>query len=182
VGICSYLLVNFWYTRIAANQSSISALLTNRVGDCFLTIGMFAVLWGFGDGEEMLLCSFTIIDCVNQFSLSKKCVLRANPRLVDPNFITGFSDYYNHFRNKSTGQNKSTECRALMVWGTNLTSQVGTGRFTKQVSNMIKLPAYQKSVIIGLLLSDGWLTMATTTSKNARLGFGQSAANSRYIT
>ncbi len=55
MGICSYLLVNFWYTRIAANQSSISALLTNRVGDCFLTIGMFAVLWGFGDGEEMLL-------------------------------------------------------------------------------------------------------------------------------
>lgn len=48
VGICSYLLVNFWYTRIAANQSSISALLTNRVGDCFLTIGMFAILWSFG--------------------------------------------------------------------------------------------------------------------------------------
>ena len=53
VGICSYLLVNFWYTRIAANQSSISALLTNRVGDCFLTIGMFAILWSFGNYTEM---------------------------------------------------------------------------------------------------------------------------------
>ena len=49
VGICSYLLVSFWFTRIAANQSSISALLTNRVGDCFLTIGMFALLWSFGN-------------------------------------------------------------------------------------------------------------------------------------
>lgn len=49
VGICSYLLVSFWFTRIAANQSSISALLTNRVGDCFLTVGMFAVLWSFGN-------------------------------------------------------------------------------------------------------------------------------------
>ena len=48
VGICSYLLVNFWFTRIAANQSSISAFLTNRVGDCFLTIGIFAILWSFG--------------------------------------------------------------------------------------------------------------------------------------
>lgn len=54
VGICSYLLVNFWYTRIAANQSSISALLTNRLGDCFLTIGMFAILWSFGNCENML--------------------------------------------------------------------------------------------------------------------------------
>lgn len=49
VGVCSYLLVSFWFTRIAANQSSISAFLTNRVGDCFLTIGMFALLWSFGN-------------------------------------------------------------------------------------------------------------------------------------
>ena len=49
VGICSYLLVSFWFTRIAANQSSVSAFLTNRVGDCFLTIGMFVLLWTFGD-------------------------------------------------------------------------------------------------------------------------------------
>jgi NADH-ubiquinone oxidoreductase chain 5 len=49
VGVCSYLLVSFWFTRIAANQSSISAFLTNRVGDCFLTIGMFAILWSIGN-------------------------------------------------------------------------------------------------------------------------------------
>lgn len=49
VGVCSYLLVNFWFTRIAANQSSLSALLTNRVGDCLLTVGMFAILWSFGN-------------------------------------------------------------------------------------------------------------------------------------
>lgn len=48
VGVCSYLLVSFWFTRIAANQSSLSAFLTNRVGDCFLTIGMFAILWCLG--------------------------------------------------------------------------------------------------------------------------------------
>jgi hypothetical protein len=53
VGICSYLLVSFWFTRIAANQSSMSAFLTNRVGDCFLTIGMFAVLWSFGKKKKM---------------------------------------------------------------------------------------------------------------------------------
>lgn len=49
VGVCSYLLVSFWFTRIAANQSSLSAFLTNRVGDCFLTVGMFAILLSFGN-------------------------------------------------------------------------------------------------------------------------------------
>jgi NADH-ubiquinone oxidoreductase chain 5 len=49
VGVCSYLLVSFWFTRISANQSSISAFLTNRVGDYLLTIGMFTVIWAFGN-------------------------------------------------------------------------------------------------------------------------------------
>jgi NADH-ubiquinone oxidoreductase chain 5 len=49
VGVCSYLLVSFWFTRIAANQSSMSAFLTNRVGDCLLTIGMFTIIWTFGN-------------------------------------------------------------------------------------------------------------------------------------
>jgi len=54
VGVCSYLLVNFWYTRIAANQSSIAAFLTNRVGDSFLTLGMFLMIWSFGNNTKCL--------------------------------------------------------------------------------------------------------------------------------
>ena len=64
VGICSYLLVSFWFTRIAANQSSISAFLTNRVGDCFLTIGMFALLWSFGNIDYSTI--FSLAPFVNE--------------------------------------------------------------------------------------------------------------------
>ncbi len=59
VGICSYLLVSFWFTRIAANQSSISAFLTNRVGDCFLTIGMFVILWSLGNIDYSTIFSLS---------------------------------------------------------------------------------------------------------------------------
>ena len=62
----------------------------------------------------------------------------------------------------------------IVVWGQNLSSSVGLGRFTKQVSNMIQIPAYQQSVITGLMLSDGWLIFGSKTSKYARLGFKQS--------
>ena len=35
VGFCSYLLINFWFTRIQANKSAIKAVICNRVGDFF---------------------------------------------------------------------------------------------------------------------------------------------------
>ena len=59
VGVCSYLLVSFWFTRIAANQSSISAFLTNRVGDCLLTIGIFSILWSYGNVDYSTVFSIT---------------------------------------------------------------------------------------------------------------------------
>ena len=43
VGLCSYLLINFWYTRIQANKAAIKAVIVNRIGDTALTIGIFLV-------------------------------------------------------------------------------------------------------------------------------------------
>jgi NADH-ubiquinone oxidoreductase chain 5 len=63
VGVCSYLLVSFWFTRIAANQSSLSAFLTNRVGDCFLTIGIFVIFWTFGNIDYYTV--FSLVPYIN---------------------------------------------------------------------------------------------------------------------
>ena len=49
IGISSYLLINFWYTRLQANKSAISALTVNRVGDMFLSLGLFRIFWVFGN-------------------------------------------------------------------------------------------------------------------------------------
>ena len=75
VGVCSYLLVSFWYTRIAANQSSVSAFLTNRVGDCFLTIGMFSMLWSFGNIDYSTVFSIAPIINHNSLTLIGICLL-----------------------------------------------------------------------------------------------------------
>ena len=75
VGVCSYLLVSFWYTRLAANQSSISAFLTNRVGDCFLTIGMFSMLWTFGNIDYSTVFSIAPIINYNSLTLIGICLL-----------------------------------------------------------------------------------------------------------
>jgi len=75
VGVCSYLLVSFWFTRIAANQSSISAFLTNRVGDCFLTIGMFAILWSFGNIDYSTVFSIAPLMNENIITIIGICLL-----------------------------------------------------------------------------------------------------------
>lgn len=43
VGVSSYLLINFWFTRIQANKSAIKAMLVNRVGDFFILLAMFTI-------------------------------------------------------------------------------------------------------------------------------------------
>nr|UDP55425.1 NADH dehydrogenase subunit 5 [Schizostauron trachyderma] len=43
VGLCSYLLINFWFTRIQANKAAIKAMLLNRIGDFCLLIGIFLI-------------------------------------------------------------------------------------------------------------------------------------------
>lgn len=40
VGLVSYLLVNFWFTRIAANKASLSALFLNKIGDLFFILAL----------------------------------------------------------------------------------------------------------------------------------------------
>ena len=43
VGLCSYLLVGFWYDRPSANAAAIKAFIVNRVGDFGFALGIFAV-------------------------------------------------------------------------------------------------------------------------------------------
>jgi NADH-ubiquinone oxidoreductase chain 5 len=47
VGLCSYLLINFWFARLQANKAAIKAMLVNRVGDFGLALGIFAIFLTF---------------------------------------------------------------------------------------------------------------------------------------
>jgi len=43
VGLCSFLLINFWYTRVQANKAAIKAMIINRIGDFGLMIGILLI-------------------------------------------------------------------------------------------------------------------------------------------
>ena len=74
VGVCSYLLICFWFTRIAANQSSLSAFLTNRVGDWFLTVGIFIIFWSIGNVDYATLFSLAPFISENIITIIGICI------------------------------------------------------------------------------------------------------------
>src|SRR5947208_9823951 len=57
VGVTSYLLISFWYTRVQATKSALQAILVNRVGDWAFLIGLFGLFWLFGTLEYSTLFS-----------------------------------------------------------------------------------------------------------------------------
>ncbi len=48
VGLCSYLLIGFWYRKDSASAAGLKAFLVNRVGDAGLIVGMVFIFHAFG--------------------------------------------------------------------------------------------------------------------------------------
>jgi NADH-quinone oxidoreductase subunit L len=48
VGLCSYLLISFWFHKKTASQAGKKAFLVNRVGDWGFTLGLFLIFTTFG--------------------------------------------------------------------------------------------------------------------------------------
>src|SRR5207253_933155 len=45
VGLCSYLLIGFYYERKSAGDAANKAFITNRIGDAGFILGMFTIAW-----------------------------------------------------------------------------------------------------------------------------------------
>lgn len=49
VGLSSYLLINFWFTRLEANKAALKAFLMNRIGDWGIILGIYLIIGLIGD-------------------------------------------------------------------------------------------------------------------------------------
>lgn len=59
VGICSFLLINFWYTRIIANKAALKAILVNKLGDLSLILGIILTLYSFNSVDFLTLSALS---------------------------------------------------------------------------------------------------------------------------
>jgi len=70
VGLCSYLLIGYWYDRPSANAAAIKAFIVNRIGDLAFAVGVALVFFKFGSIEF-----FTIFPAIAQHKADTYSVL-----------------------------------------------------------------------------------------------------------
>ncbi len=67
VGLCSYLLINFWFTRVQANKAAIKAMLINKIGDVSLLIAIVLLYWMFHSFDFSVI--FAVVPFVETYSM-----------------------------------------------------------------------------------------------------------------
>jgi len=57
VGLASYLLINFWHTRIQANKAAMKAIIVNKIGDFGLLLGIVMIFSVFNSFDYHIIFS-----------------------------------------------------------------------------------------------------------------------------
>src|SRR6266545_78050 len=68
IGVASYLLINFYFTRIQSNKAAILAFTMNRGGDMLMSIGFFAIFSIFGSLNYSEI--FSLIPFINESNIT----------------------------------------------------------------------------------------------------------------
>src|SRR5882762_11412075 len=68
IGVASYLLINYYFTRIQANKAAILAFTMNRGGDMLMSIGFFAIFALFGSLNYSII--FSLVPYINETAIS----------------------------------------------------------------------------------------------------------------
>jgi len=159
VGVVSFLLINFWFTRIAATKAAMLAFTQNRVGDTLLSLGLFGILWVFGNLDFASV--FSLAPFINESAITiisllllggasaKSAQLLLNtwlPHSMEGLLKTNYRDCnHNHYQ------------RALHT-------KAGTSLSWDDI--ILSVPKNVLEIITGNLLGDGSLTRPNPITKS----------------
>ena len=75
-----------------------------------------------------------------------------------------------------------TNCTSLVPYGTNLGSTINMGRLAVNIRKLVSLPYDIDSIVVGILLSDGWLEKEKeNVTANTRFRFKQAFSRADYV-
>jgi len=89
VGLASYMLINFWQTRLSANKAAVKAVVINKIGDVSLMLCMGVLFYSFGSLDyftifslvphagDLTISGLPVIDLTCLFILGGACAKSA---------------------------------------------------------------------------------------------------------
>lgn len=78
VGLCSYLLIGFWYQKELACRAAIKAFIVNRIGDFAFILGIITIIVYFGTADFA-----SVFNKAKVFSTVKLSLVGFNPSVID---------------------------------------------------------------------------------------------------
>jgi hypothetical protein len=151
IGVCSYLLIGFWFHRLSATKAAQKAVLVNRVSDTALMVGMMASWWYLGSTDLAVLVATSTSAAYTDFlcamllagALGKSAQIGLHVWLADA--MEGLAYHSVFILNGFNG------CWGFK--GLNTKSKQGFSDF-------------QRQCIVGMLLSDGHLRNPNALRRN----------------
>jgi hypothetical protein len=163
VGLTSFLLVSFWYTRLETNLGAVLAIVMNRVGDVFFLLGIFLSLLLLGSSDVLILISS--FNYLNSDLLLISFFIAAMAKSAQLYLHLWLPFSMEGKLQKKDNIPKIFLFKGLRSYSTGPKNPIlrnSKGQFIKGSHNIkkdrdIRITDFQKQVIIGLLLSDGYL-------------------------
>ena len=95
VGICSYLLINFWFHRLQANKAALMAVMTNKIGDITLLCGFCIILYYFKTLDFGILFSLSTDALFTNAELNiTNIIINENITFLNMHISTYYNELY----------------------------------------------------------------------------------------
>jgi hypothetical protein len=172
VGICSYLLINFWFRRLQANKAAIQAIIINRIGDWGFSLGLFLMFLIFGNLD--LTTITTLAPLINGDLLNILTIFL----LIGAMAKSAQIGLHIWLPNAMEGLRICIKIIMVVIFILFIENIFLNCQYF--ILSLPILNLYQSKAIIGDLLGDGHLKKPKTNG-NCRLVFTFSAKNMAYI-
>jgi NADH-quinone oxidoreductase subunit L len=153
VGLCSYLLIAFWYTDPEKAKAGMKAFVVNRIGDFGFIVGLFLLFWGLGGAwtqrTDMRGADYQPLPGVNAVAgasdASQSALLAPVAHLADGASVRlgptlNFRELRDQVVIRQTGVAEHLEGQKL--WGFGLLAIVGILLFVGAMGKSAQIPLY----------------------------------------
>ena len=153
VGLCSYLLIAFWYTDPDKAAAGMKAFVVNRIGDFGFVIGLFLLFWGLGGAwqqrTDMRGADYQPLPGVNAVAPARDAgqaaLLAPMARLPDGASVRlGPTLSFRELRDQVVIQETGVaeHLRGQKLWGFGLLALVGILLFVGAMGKSAQIPLY----------------------------------------